>query len=268
MIRWSLGLALLLLPATASAQVNTEKLRSWEREGFGGAFDFSMHLQKGNVDVLRLGSALRVQYVTLHPEETTTSTKAPPRREVKDLVLLIGNINFGRQVDERFLNNGFSHLRWTRMWVPRAGSEVFTQAQYNEFQRLKRRLLFGIGARVRPVDEVWGEVAIGSAPMLEIERIADDLGVDPDTQVVRWSNYVSFKFFLEEPRVQIVNTLYIQPRFDEFSDYRFLSEGEIGVKVIRALELVVTVSVLYDSRPPPTVKKLDTIITNALRVTF
>ncbi len=269
-MRWLGVLALVLVPQLASAQVNTEKLRSWDKEGFGGAIDFSLYLRKGNVDLLNIGSAVRLQYVTLHPQETATSTNAePPPREVKDLVLVIGHLNFGRRVLDRYINNGFAHVRWTRMWSPRLGTEAFAQSQYNEFLRLTQRWLLGAGVRAEVFDSSWAEVTIGSAPMLEIEDVNDDLGVDvPHTEVMRWSNYLSLKLYLEDPEVTLVNTVYIQPRFADFSDYRFLSEGEVSVTVTDALSFVTTVSILYDSRPPPTVKRLDTIITNAVRVTF
>lgn len=262
--------ALSAVPSLASAQVNTEKLRSWDKEGFGGAIDFSLYLRKGNVDLLNIGSAVRIQYVTLHPAETTTSTSTPPPpREVKDLVLLIGHLNLGRRVLERYINNGFAHARWTRMWIPRLGTEAFAQLQYNEFLRLTQRWLLGAGVRAEVFDSTWGEVTLGSAPMLEIEDVNDDLGVDtPHTEVMRWSNYVSLKLYLADPAVTLVNTVYVQPRFSDFSDYRLLSEGEISVSVTDALAFVTSVSILYDSRPPPMVKRLDTIITNTVRVTF
>ncbi|MEQ8273701.1 MAG: DUF481 domain-containing protein [Deltaproteobacteria bacterium] len=265
------ALALLFVPGVASAQVNTEKLRSWDKEGFGGAVDFAMYLRKGNVDLLTISSGMRLQYVTLHPAETATSTNAePPPRELKDLVLAIGSLNFGRRVLDPYINNGFAHLRWTRMWIPDLGSEVFAQAQYNEFLRVKQRLLLGVGARADVFETSWGEITLGTAPMLEIEDLNDNLGVaEPHTEVVRWSNYLSLKLYMTDPDITIVNTLYVQPRFDEFSDYRFLSEGEISVAVVPdILAFVTSVSIMYDSRPAPTVKRLDTIISNSIRVTF
>jgi hypothetical protein len=262
--------ALLVGVATpATAQVNTEKLRSTGTEGFSGAVDFSLFVRRGNVDLTRVGTGLRTQYETLHAPEATTSTTVAPRRRPKDLVLLIGNLTLGIRKGERYLNDGFSHLRWTRMWIPVVGSEIFAQAQYNEFLRLRQRVLLGAGARATPIDASWGEISLGTAAMFELEEIDEELGIDePTTTVGRWSNYLSLKLYLGDPNVGVVNTIYVQPRLDEFSDYRVLSEGEVTVGVTEALAFVVSVSILYDSEPPEAVEKLDLTIKNSLSVSF
>lgn len=262
-------LAMFFVAAPAYGQVNTEKLRS-TTEGFSGAADFSLFVRRGNLDLTKVGTSLRMQHVTLHPPETTTSTTVEPLRRPKSLVLLIGNLTLGiRNSSDRYINNGFSHLRWTRMWHPMIGSETFAQLQYNEFLRLKQRLLLGGGLRAKPVFERWGDVSFGSAAMLEIEEVSEDLGVEePSTRVVRWSNYASISLYLDDPNVGVVNTFYVQPRFDDFSDYRILNESELTIGVTNALSFVVAGTILFDNRPPAEVEKLDIIITHSISVTF
>lgn len=45
------------------------------------------------------------------------------------------------------------------------------------------------------------------------------------------------------------NTLYYQPRFDAFDDFRFLEELEVMSRVATQFMFGATLSVLYDSAP-------------------
>lgn len=55
---------------------------------------------------------------------------------------------------------------------------------------------------------------------------------------------------LFDDRVLLQNTTYAPPRFDVFADPRFLNETELMAKLVDALMLGVTVSVLHDTWPP------------------
>lgn len=264
-------LATLACPVAVSAQVNTEKLRSWETAGPKAAVDFSLTNRTGNVDLLLAGSSLRLQWATLKPK---TSSTAPD--QVLDLVYLIGDITLGlkkKSIDDterqRFKNAGFAHLRWTHMWRPWLGSEIFAQAQYNEFIRLSKRLLGGVGARFEVFDSKYAEVVFGTGYMLEYE----DNDVEPRTTVLahRSTSYLSVKLYLADSNVTLVETVYAQPRLTDFGDYRIVNEGELIVKVTGHLEVVAGVYLRYDSEPvmvTPELAKLDMTIKNKLRVTF
>ncbi len=186
----------------------------------------------------------------------------------------MGNLQFGANRKERppetFVNNGFAHLRWTHMWIGWAGTELFGQAQYNEFIKLRRRLLAGGGLRFAPLDVPSAEVNLGTDYMLESESldVPEDGPDDPHTLFHRWSNYLSLKLYLEEPKVAFVNTAYIQPRFRDFSDYRFIDDAEVSVSITEMLAVVWAASVRVDSKPPEGVEKVDTVLTHNLRVAF
>lgn len=255
-----------LAPSGASGQVNTEKMRSWESPGLGGSVDFSLTHRSGNVSLLQVGTAVRVQWASLRPK---TSSTAPDR--LQDLVYVVGNLDLGIRSDERFKNAGFGHLRWTHMWLPAFGSEVFAQIQYNEFIRLQERYLGGIGGRLVPVTGDNGEIVVGSGYMLELE--INDVPEDgPDARRVlahRWTSYVSIKGYLQDPNVSVVETVYLQPRLTDFSDYRLLSEAELSVEVApEVLSLVAGVYLRYDSDPVQDIEPLDVTFLNKLRLAF
>ncbi len=262
-------LATFACPLVASAQVNTEKLRSWEKGGTKAAFDFSLTNRTGNVDLLLAGSSLRVQWAQLQPK---TSSTAPD--QILDLVYLIGDITLGlkkKSIDDtersRFKNAAFAHLRWTHMWSSWLGSEVFAQAQYNEFIKLSKRLLGGAGARFEVYESKHAEVVFGTGYMLEYE----DNDVEPRTTVLahRSTSYLSLKLYLGDSKVTLVQTVYAQPRLTDLGDYRILNDSELVIKITGHLEVVAGVYLRYDSEPViPELSKLDMTMKNKLRVTF
>lgn len=264
-------LAVIAWPTVAGAQVNTERLRSWDVEGFSGSADFSLNLQSGNVSLLNVGSSVRLQYATLQDAPAGST-----RRRGEDLIYLIGNLSFGEKRNEQgrpretFVNNGFAHLRWTRMWIPWLGTELFGQIQYNEFIRLSRRLLGGAGLRFALVEHENAEIHVGSGYMLEYEAldIPEDDPHPASTLFNRSTSYISIKLYLKEPAVALVNTAYVQPRFEDPADYRVIDDAEVSISITDVFSVVWAFSLRYDSKPPGGVKKLDTAFTHNLRVSF
>lgn len=277
------GLTLALLGiagSPASAQVNTEKLRKMEKAGFSGHTEVSASFLAGNVDLLQLGVGLRVQYATLEPtltpESASPSTLAaasaptPEATSIQSILFLVGDLQYGRNADEKFLSLGFAHLRWTRMWLPAIGTELFIQLQYNEFIKLEQRLLAGVGLRLPIIDTAAFQVTFGTGYMLEFERL--DVPADgPDEREVlahRSTNYVSLRFNIDEPRVHVVNTTYFQPRITQLRDVRVLDEAELEIKIVDELAFVVGLGIRYDSEPPENVRSLDVVLVNKFRVAF
>ncbi len=255
----------------ASAQVNTEKLRSWNNEGFSGSTAYSLTWRTGNVNLILLGANLRLQWASFYDRpkplhHNTSSTN----RQLKDLFYLILNGKYGTRGKDNFINNGFGHFRWTHMWLSWLGTELFTQIQYNEFIRLRQRFLAGGGFRADVIEEDYAEVHLGTTYMLEFENLdVPDDGVDePQTLNHRWSNYLSIKLYLSEPNVSLVETIYIQPRFDDFADIRVISEAELQISLGSNFSFAIGLSIRFDNRPPAEVEKLDTTLTNRIRYAF
>ncbi len=254
--------------ASASAQVNTERLRAWASDGFGGNLELFGTWRTGNVDLLELGFGGRMQYARL---AAGTSTNTPiARQDPVDLVYLIGNLTFGIRSDQRFKNEGFAHLRWTHMFNGWLGSETFAQLQSNEFISLKQRVLAGGGVRFEPYEAENFEAAVGVGVMFEYERldVAPDNPDDPETYVARSTNYVAVKFYTDDDGLSLIETLYVQPRLGRISDYRVLSESELAVKVGSIFSLALSVSLRFDNAPPTGVERFDSTVVNRFRFSF
>lgn len=250
----SLFVAVVLYGAAASAQVNTEKLRGSAQPGFHGFLDGSLLLKSGNVDLLQVGVGARLEY--------NASIHTP---------YVQGNFNFGRKGDDDdiYINNGFGHIRWTAMWHPTVGTEVFGQAQFNEFLRLNFRALGGVGVRVEALQTEPFDLVIGTGYMIEFEELdLDASDVHPaETLSHRWTSYITLRLHIQE-YLSLVNVTYAQPKFDDFTDIRVLDEVALEVSIIEHLSLILSFTLAYDSDPPDGVETLDMQLKPRLKASF
>ena len=248
-----LGLGLVALPSPAQAQVNTESMRSKKKEdGVHGFFAGALSWQTGSTNVLAATAAARLEYnyKIHHP-------------------FLQASYSMGQKDKEKFLHNGFLHARWPAMWHRRVGTELFSQLQFDEFRLLTLRALAGAGVRVAAVIHKKVSLHIGSGYMFEYERLAlESTNPHPDTTYHhRWTNYVSIRVNVSK-WLTLFNVLYAQPRFDKFSDVRILEDLSFQFTVYKTLKLVLTFILEYDSDPPDTVERLNTVLLNSLKVVF
>ncbi len=246
-------------------QVNAEVLKPapWKAGvslGADGTFFFS----RGNVVFLDTGGTLRAQWQSVHAADESGESW------VKQRVFAVLNGRYAETARGAFVNQLFAHARWTAMWHPRVGSDVFVQYQTNLFLRMQARAVGGPGVRVEAIHTkhfaLWG----GSAVMFEYDRLSPLAGsTDPLEDLdVRWSNYLTLRLSLFDARLLLQNTTYAQPRFDAFADARFLNETEVMAKVAEPFMLGVTVSVLHDTRPPEGVVPTDLRLFAVVRFTL
>lgn len=267
----SVGGLVLSLASPALAQVNTEILRPNPlKPGFGAVFDGTFSVARGNVEVVDVGVSGRLQYQTLYPVTGAEPEEEAPPPFLRQRVFLTGSGRFAEDADAPFISQTYLHARWTGMWLPRVGTDVFVQHQYNKFFRLKQRSLAGAGVRAeivhtRPV-LLWG----GSAYMLELERIdvAPGAADAPETLDHRWTNYLTVRVSTYGGRLLLQNTLYYQPRFDDFTDFRVLEELEIVARLSDYLGFGATLSVLHDGAPPETVEPTDLRLGTSVRLSL
>jgi hypothetical protein len=263
---------LLTAPSTAFGQVNAEVMRPNPfREGWSGSADGSFALNRGNVEIVDVGAALRVQYQTLHdlpPSEE--EGEDPPLPFVHQRIFLTGTGRYAERSGASFVNQTFFHFRWTGMWHERIGSDFFLQQQSNEFQRLRARDVVGLGARFElvhdPVFLLWS----GSGYMFEYNRI-DVLPGAPDKPEDlhhRWTNFIAFRIAAFKNQLLMQNTLYVQPRWDDFSDVRVLEEFEAMAKVTDMFSMGTTLGVLHDNAPPTGVRPTDLRLLSTLRLSL
>lgn len=243
--------AALVVPAAAHAAriINVQPAVSRGAvDGISGEISGQLNWNTGNTEVTQISAGAGALYVT------------GPHR-----LYFAGRAAYGIDSGEAFVNNLFEHLRYRFRWKPAFSGETFVQHEFDEFRRLQLRALWGVGPRFDlPVPKPL-ELAFGTAWMLEYERFTEgderDAGADPLPP--RWSSYVYAAATLTEG-IQITHTTYAQPKFDDFGDWRLLSESSALLDVKSWLAVKLAFTLAYDSRPPEDVEKQDTAFGTSL----
>ena len=252
-LRWVVCLlGLVLLPAVALGQVNTERMRAPEVEGVRTTLGGTVALQSGTVDLFEIGVSARIDV-----------------RRGPHYAFLAGELRYGAKEDVAFRDRTFGHLRYTYRLRPWLEAEGLTQLERDGFARLQLRTLVGGGLRVRYVDTETVAVFQGTTPMYEHENLeGTGLVAHPATvSTVRWSNYLNVRLRLAEA-VHLIGTVYVQPRLDDVDDVRVLHQATLGVGLTDHVRLRVELDLRYDGRPPDDVEALDLILRNGLQVSF
>jgi hypothetical protein len=249
-----LATVLACLPMPAWGQVNIETLRGDLREKPAKAqLEGSFAGRLGNVDgVVAGGGANGAARSGNHRFYASTSGDYT---------------RFGHQTK---VSKSFVHLRYNYVllhdWLL---GEIFVQQQHDKFQRLLLRELLGAGPRFVLADEEDLRLACGTSWMLEYERIAVATGAPDNPQILahRWNNYLS-AMVRPDDRVRAIATIYVQPRFDHFSDIRMLLEAAVQTDVTKVFGLKVLATIRHDTQPPTEVKRTDIEVKNAIVVKF
>ncbi len=211
----------------------------------------------------------------------------------KHLLLGFGNVAFATSNDTRIIFRTYEHIRYrykAKKWLT---PEVFVQHAFDEFRRLSIRALAGVGPSFKVLDLPTVDLSLGVAYMFEYEKYSqldvddgmggqrectpadDDPMADPpficDTNGTqknhRGSTYLMGSYNLDD-RVSIVESLYFQPRLDDFSDFRIMSDTTLKVALTKRVSIANSFVVAYDADPPTGVKELDTRMLASATLTF
>lgn len=248
-VAWMLGYCLaslvwigglVSLSKTLSAQVNIEKERGHTQQGFSLSLDGSLNLIRGNVSLTQLGLGGKGQWIKgIHT------------------ALITGSLAYGERDEVAFLNQSFWHVRWTTMWWDHVGGELFAQLQEDAFRSLNLRQLYGGGARFAFLHHQNFTFASGLGYMFERENYQEQQGRSLELNH-RATSYLSISYRLPSNQsVSLHNILYFQPNLIDIDDYRALNEFSLEIKLSENFKLVEALSMLYDSAPPPHVKRVD-----------
>ncbi len=250
-----IGMVALWSPS-AFAQINVESFAAQSTEsGWGAYLKGNGTFMSGNVNLLYLRSDLGVRYLTLHDSDGDEAENA----YFKDRVLLTGYYTRKEAAETILDNEWYLHLRYTRMQWKHVGADFYVQQQFDEFHRLISRTLLGTGIRGVVFNNKRVGLWFGSGYMAEAEtRNLPELSEEPvDVQNHRWSNYATLSWHIVPDHLHLSNTVYYQPRFDDFNDIQALGEGKVNVPVSDRISLGLSWVLRYDSMPPADVEPLD-----------
>ena len=143
----------------------------------------------------------------------------------------------------------FWHGRLTHSYTVRTASEMFLQYEEDEFTRLQFRALAGAGLRKNFfTDNENIMFSYGLGAFREKEKI-DLVTFEAVNYTTRLNVYYSYKHALN-PQCVVSNTVYYQPSYDRFSDYRVLFNLGMNVRINSKFSLQVDYQIRRDNDPP------------------
>ncbi len=243
------ALLLVLAPAFASAQVNTEALRDaddWRgvRGQLGATFGFA----SGNTDFLEVGTDARVD---VHLE--------------RERAFVVAAVRYSEADGERFVDRSFAHARLSHRLVGPLWAEGFAQIEQNAQQLLEWRILTGGGLRLAVIERPTAGLAFGLTPMFEYENLSAE-AMEERTRLLRASSYVAGRIRVND-RTAFAATVYAQPRPFRPADTRILGSLSAQVQATRWVALRVQANVRHDTDPPTGIERTDVLVENGLVLT-
>jgi len=252
-------LILIFVNLSILPQINIEKYREGGKEsGFKGIFDVTLNLNTGNTKLLELDSELKLYF-----------------SRGKNHLLLAGDLKYGKEDGESFINQGFVHLRGIRDLSEKLKTEAFIQEGFNHFILLKNRFIAGGGLQFLVKSSENNKktkrlsVKLGVGFMFENENFnsADDGSLKKDTSILRSTNYITFNYLVMD-KLNFTATSYFQFDPKNINSYRVLSDIGLEFQISKHFGYKSELNFRYDNDPPVTIEKYDLNFSNGFSFKF
>lgn len=229
-LRPGIVIFLLLFSLHSTAQVvNIENARmQTDTTGWKGEINGSFALVDNGVKLWLIGADAHVQYKT-----------------EKDLWLALGTYGLQKSPNQKFSDQGLGHIRYNRKMSKSLRWEVFSQLQYNAVSNIDYRFLAGTGPRFKIAGNSILRLYAATSVMYEHEKETGSGILHNDA---RNSTYLSFTL-TPSASTEISATSYYQPLFNDFSDYRILTQARLKVKAGKNFAVTMRWYHLFDRRP-------------------
>lgn len=193
-------------------------------------------------------------------------------KDLRKIYFLNGNFRLTRIEGEDLRNNWFLHMRFNyklEKWAPNNALrfETFIQSQYDEILDVNHRNLVGLGFRYKLISNenrkqfkknqatnTWSmkkrslmRFYLGYAYMYEEEK-SDSFNIDFFNH--RSSAYGSFNFESANGLVAIINTIYYQPLYKNFSNYNLTDDLLVMINLSEKLRINFNFNYSFDSVTP------------------
>lgn len=167
----------------------------------------------------------------------------------KGLWLILGNYTFLKVGEDKFISNGFGHLRYNRKINEWLRWEIFGQYQNNIITQIDSRILLGTGPRFKLIKTKIFRMYAASLFMFEREKERTNPVIKHED--LRNSSYVSFTYTPKE-NLELISTTFFQPLFKKLSDYRILNQIAFRVKATKHFSVSLKWHYLHDRFPAGT----------------
>lgn len=243
------------------------------KEGWSRSAKVSHESSSGNSETFSLGTTFSIERHHLLSNAQPTlpaSTRYSDTNQFISRFRILGSYDFQESNDTTVKNVSYLHTRWTRMWNPTLGYELFMQNEFNEFKRIENRLLLGLGFRVDMLRTQETGLWFGSAYMYESKELDTEglSNISATERADRWSNYATFVKRFSEEKIVLQNTLYYQPNFSDMQDYDLYNNLQLSFSINGSARVGVQHRYQYDSLPPGDVEKADSHIKSFFALSF
>lgn len=195
--------------------------------------DFSFSYNNNNGDYLyQIGSNLSTQLKS---------------KDLKKIYFLLGDYNLIRAEERDFQNTWFLHLRFNYKLTKLFRVEAFIQSQHNELLAINKRNVIGAGLRFKLISKENIRLYLGNAYMYEEEK-SDDFNTKEYNH--RNSSYLSISANIPNSNVSILNTVYYQPLYKNFGDYRILEQFKLNIPITKVVSMHTIFNYYHDSTTP------------------
>lgn len=228
-------LLLALLPGYLSAQLVNIESRRMQTDSIRFVLnaDFSFnHTNNDGLEVNQLDATL------------TSQIKS---KDLKKIYLLLGNYKLIDSEEKNLQNSWFLHGRFNYKLSALLRLEAFIQGQYNQLLVVEQRNLLGLGVRLKWVDRENFTGYAGNSYLYEVEH-SDEAGTTEYNH--RNSTYLSLSYFPKSKRFSLANTLYYQPLYEDFGDYRILEQFRMDVPLSSWFKVFALFNYYLDSETP------------------
>ncbi len=237
-------IVLLLVAGKSFAQVNTEQFRKDSVQiGFTGNINVEAVAITGNTDFQLVSAGGRLNY-----------------NYGDDYTFLVLDGGYGWEKGNPFVSQLFAHIRHVITPARLVQFELFAQYDNSKQRLLLNWELAGGGIRLRLLTNDDFKFRLGVAYMFEIEEynLPASSVHGTSSRAHRMSSYATFTSELQH-HLSLVSITYFQPRVDKWRDYRIVSENALVITVGTLVDLYLKFNLRFDSRPPDTIKKTDTV---------
>jgi putative salt-induced outer membrane protein YdiY len=187
----------------------------------------------------------------------------------EDTAFIVAGYDYGESKGVKDADSLFLHGRFIDAQTRVMSYEAFAQHEQNEFRRLKRRDLAGIGVRFVNDDNearMQNTFAVGVFHADELIEGLDGQADESETAI--YGNlYWVYKWQIND-NTSLANTVYYQPAISGDSDVHLLNLFALQVRIDGRLYLKLSLDVNYDSDPPSGVKKTDSHLLSGISYEF
>lgn len=235
MIRIFLFSTALLIPQLLAAQlVNIESRRmQTDSVRFALNADFSFdHSDNDGVQVNQVDAAITTQFKS---------------KDLRKIYFLLGNYKLIDSEEKNLQNAWFLHGRFNYQFSEVLRFESFLQGQYNQLLIVEQRNLVGAGLRVKWVNKERFTGYAGNSYMYEVEY-SDRAGTTQYNH--RNSTYFTLSYAVASKKFSVTNTVYYQPLYRDFEDYRILEQFRLDIPLSKWLSVFTLYNYYFDSKTP------------------